>query len=412
MTAILLLLSLFSLPLLADESLALSSGNEISFTRFGVDGDSRLLFFPSDNNATETETAFAKSVAELGVEVIYPHLHASYFIASGSFSLNDLPLDDIVELIERIHTPDKKLFIAANEHTVLLVLQAMYEYQRRGKQYLPDGLIFFSPYLEKQSASAGSGIDYHPVVFHSNLPVYIFQPKSSSRFYYLKQTIENLSQGGSPVFAQVIADTRDAYHIWQGEITDNETRERARLPRRLKTAMRLLQYVEAAPFYPAASLAQQATEKIVHAGMHEHTGDPQPPALTFANLHDGKRWSLDEHKGEVVLLNFWATWCPPCVRELPSLGRLHERMQGKAFRIISVDVGEDEATIRAFLQKNNIRIDFPVLMDENGKTVQDWKITGFPTNYMLDKNGLIRYGLVGALEWDDVEVIELINSLL
>ncbi len=111
-----------------------------------------------------------------------------------------------------------------------------------------------------------------------------------------------------------------------------------------------------------------------------------------------------------MLLNFWATWCPPCVKEIPSLGRLKKKMAGRGVEVLSVDVGEPVETVRAFLKR--IPAAFPVLLDGAGKTVSPWQIQAFPTTYLIDRQGLIRYAYFGGLEWDAPEVVQVIESLL
>ena len=111
-----------------------------------------------------------------------------------------------------------------------------------------------------------------------------------------------------------------------------------------------------------------------------------------------------------MLVNFWATWCPPCVEEIPSLQRLTERLAGKAFRVLTVDVGEDAATVRAFMEQ--FTVDFPVLMDPGGTAVRQWRVYAFPTSFMVDRSGVVRYSLFGALEWDAPEVVARIEELL
>jgi thiol-disulfide isomerase/thioredoxin len=125
---------------------------------------------------------------------------------------------------------------------------------------------------------------------------------------------------------------------------------------------------------------------------------------------DGELIDLRAQRGKVVLLNFWTTWCPPCVEEIPSLGRLAKRLSDHPFRVISIDVGEEEQQVRDFLKE--VPADFPVLMDPDGTTIDPWKIRAFPTSFVIDREGRMRYGYYGGLEWDDDEVVALIEQLL
>ena len=139
-------------------------------------------------------------------------------------------------------------------------------------------------------------------------------------------------------------------------------------------------------------------------------GDPRSPVLKLVDL-TGKPHDLSDYAGRVVLINFWASWCPPCVEELPSLQRLQSRYDGKNFSVLPVDVGEDKDTIEQFLQLID-PVELTVLLDPEARAHHDWKIYVFPTSFLIDQNGIIRYGAVGALEWDNASVTEIIDDLL
>ncbi|WP_316367208.1 TlpA family protein disulfide reductase [Candidatus Thiodiazotropha sp. CDECU1] len=115
-------------------------------------------------------------------------------------------------------------------------------------------------------------------------------------------------------------------------------------------------------------------------------------------------------KDQVVLVNFWATWCPPCVEEIPSLNRLQENYPNQQVRIVSVDYRESPKEIEAFLEQ--IPVDFPVLMDRDGLTSLAWRVFSFPSSFIVDRQGRIRYSANRALNWDSKEVIEVIDRLL
>lgn len=141
-----------------------------------------------------------------------------------------------------------------------------------------------------------------------------------------------------------------------------------------------------------------------------YTGKEATPPLVLKDLN-GKKHDLNDFKGQVVLVNFWATWCPPCRVEMPSMWRLKQKLRGKSFIVLAVDMGEEEASVNAFLPEKMKR-DFVVLMDKDGEALRTWKVFAFPTSYIIDAKGNIRYALYGALEWDESTVMEKIRTLL
>jgi thiol-disulfide isomerase/thioredoxin len=113
----------------------------------------------------------------------------------------------------------------------------------------------------------------------------------------------------------------------------------------------------------------------------------------------------------VVLVNFWAAWCPPCVREMPSLQRLQDKLKDKPFTILAVNMAETEAEVRDFLA-HKVKVDFTILMDRDGQALKVWKVFVFPTSFVLGPDGKIKYGLYGELEWDKDDAVKIIEGLL
>ena len=139
-------------------------------------------------------------------------------------------------------------------------------------------------------------------------------------------------------------------------------------------------------------------------------GDDIPtPGFTLIDIK-GATHTLADYRGKVVLVNFWASWCPPCIKEMPGLQRLQEKLADQPFIILPVNVGEKKYKVWKFTKL----IDFtlPVLLDTRKETFAAWDATVLPTSFLLDTEGRIRYRVQGDLEWDSEEVIAVINDLL
>lgn len=137
-------------------------------------------------------------------------------------------------------------------------------------------------------------------------------------------------------------------------------------------------------------------------------GGPTPP-LALNDLN-GKPVKLENYRGKVVMVQFWATWCPPCLKEIPSMMRLQAKLAGQPFIILAVNMGETEKEVKDFLAKVNA--DFAILMDSDGKALGAWKVFVAPSTFLVDSKGNIRYTLQGGAEWDAPEYVTKISELM
>ena len=124
---------------------------------------------------------------------------------------------------------------------------------------------------------------------------------------------------------------------------------------------------------------------------------------------DGTKHKLGDYRGGPVIVSFWATWCPPCRKELPSMNRAWKKVKDEGIHMLAVNVGEDEDTIFAFT--GNYPIDFTVLLDESGEIINQWPIKGLPTTFVLDPEGRIAYRAIGGREWDDEKLLDIVRAL-
>lgn len=125
---------------------------------------------------------------------------------------------------------------------------------------------------------------------------------------------------------------------------------------------------------------------------------------------DGRQHLLGDYRGKVVVVNFWASWCVPCLREMPSLQRLKEKFGDRPFEIVAVDVAEPGNVVEA--SRDRMDIDFTILLDTEKAAMKAWGVTILPTSYLLDTKGQIRYQTVGPVDWETDSVLRAVESLL
>jgi thiol-disulfide isomerase/thioredoxin len=144
------------------------------------------------------------------------------------------------------------------------------------------------------------------------------------------------------------------------------------------------------------------------ASLKPYTGNAPTPPLVLTDLQ-GKSHDLNDYKGQVVLVQFWATYCGPCRKEMPSMNKMKAKMGEVPFSILAVDMGETEAEVKKFVDE--VKPEFTILMDESGKSINDWRVFAAPSNFIIDPEGKIRYTLFGGVEWDSDELIEKLKAI-
>lgn len=126
------------------------------------------------------------------------------------------------------------------------------------------------------------------------------------------------------------------------------------------------------------------------------------PDFSVTDLN-GKSKNIKEFRGKTVMLNFWATWCPPCRAEMPSMEKLWNKSKNKNFVIVAVSVDESSTSkVTEFIKKN--KYTFPVFHDVSGKLAEMFLIRSIPTTYIVDKSGVIVSKYLGAEDWSKLEI--------
>ncbi len=131
------------------------------------------------------------------------------------------------------------------------------------------------------------------------------------------------------------------------------------------------------------------------------------PDFTLADTQ-GKTWTLSELKGQVVFVNFWATWCPPCREEMPAMQKLLDIMPSDKFKMLAILNRDTLANAELFAEKNNITM--PILNDMGNNIGPMFGLTGLPETFIIDKQGVLREKYIGPAQWDSPEVIQLMTK--
>lgn len=137
-----------------------------------------------------------------------------------------------------------------------------------------------------------------------------------------------------------------------------------------------------------------------------------PKLLPEFSLYDleGNLIKIGDYKGKIVLLNFWATWCPNCRREAPFLEKLYNQFKANNFMVFRINAKESKETIDKYLEKNPSKI--TILLDEKNKVGNLMGVWAHPTSFLIDAQGRIRYRAMGMVDWSSVEVVTIVEKML
>jgi len=137
-----------------------------------------------------------------------------------------------------------------------------------------------------------------------------------------------------------------------------------------------------------------------------HIGDA---ARDFTVQDSDRKITLNQFRGQVVVLNFWATWCPPCVQELPSMMTMQDRLRGKGVMVLGVSIDVDGDAYHRFLKLHNVN--FLTVRDPEQKVATTYGTAGWPETYVIDRQGVMRRKFIGPVDWTSPEVMDFLGKL-
>ena len=374
-------------------------------------GDDRrilLIWLEESDEFRPLFEALLQGVRREGMAVWRINPLRSYFLERTPGNRNRLDGRGIAALIEHAVTvTDRQVAVVAAEHLSLAALRGVRRWQQstRSHERLA-GVILHYPNLYDTAPVAGEPPRLLPLARAVNVPLYVFQPELGTHGRRIKDLMQALWEGGSPAVLRRVSGVRDWWFMHDESESDpmDEIRAAA-LPAHMREA---IQWMDRQPVPKQAPVLGDDERRPRVRGLVER----KPAEASDFLLHAarGGEHRLRDTRGSVVLVNFWATWCPPCVEEIPSMNRLAERYEKRDFQIMSVNFMESAETILTFMEQ--VDVDFPVLLDPQGATSHAWNVFAFPTSFLLDRSGRIRYSVNSAIDWNEEEVISVIDALV
>lgn len=383
-------------------------GIELPVKVYPAEGDTLFLWLLPQSGERPAHRPLAEALHLMGVEVWQIDLLDAHFLPRTNDNMRDLSGVSVAALLRAAHQQTgKQIMLVASGRPAITALRGMRQWQLDGPggDYVLGAALNF-PNLMQATPVAGEPAIFVAEAHATNLPIFLLQPEYGVYRWHLEAITDTLQQGGAMVFSRMLGGIRDFYYLRRGEPEPEEQHAQDALPTQLLQIARLFERLERP--LQAASLPQPREGHGTRRGLIALDGTRQASPITLPD-HLGKTQRLADYDGNVILLNFWASWCPPCVEEIPSMNRMAEIL-GDGFAIVSVNFQESAEHIGDFMQM--VQVDFPVLMDSDGRVSAEWRVFAFPSSFILDREGRLRYSVNSAIDWEEQDVLDAVRKLM
>ena len=392
------------------KTLALSTGEDINLEVFDGGKSLRILWIASTPGIKPRQRQVAAALARQNMEVWLVDLAESLFLPHSTQTVRNIPAPLVAELIDVWLDMNhiSPALIVSNSYGAIPALRGIRSWQEKyhAKSNLL-GAVFFSPNFFTHVPTLGNSPSFIPELTATNVPIYLYQEAKNGNRWHLPAVLDALQQH-APVYTELLPGVTSMFYDEDKAPETYAVLEA--LPQKIqRAATRLARHKVPSRALPINAQTPVVTDSGLDSYLKPYRGKVQPQPFSLKNA-EGNHFEVRDFRNKVTVINFWASWCSPCVEEIPSLNRLNLAMQGKAFDLISINYAETPQHIRNFMRK--VAVDFPVLVDPNGALAGQWNVVAFPSTFVIGPDGNIHYGVNAAIHWDTPEVIQQINQLL
>lgn len=270
-------------------------------------------------------------------------------------------------------------------------------------------VVLMFPSLYVNTPAAGEDRALFPISFETALPINIIQPELGAQTNFIHETVRALRMGGSLVTVTLMPNALDDhYHYEDIETMAPKTALAIEAGRKKIEATAAKLNYSVAQLSPTERLNNPPKSTIVR-GLLPVEPPIAMPNIQLTDMNGHSVNVLKDYAGKALLVNFWATWCPHCVEEIPSMNNALAQLSDLPFDIVSISYRDSQAILEDFTQ--DVAVNFPVLMDRDGEVSAQWKVFAFPSTFLVDANGMIRYSINAGSIWDTPEMIEMLREV-
>ena len=402
-----LFLALNTLPAVAEEFSLVIQENEINIETMPAEGDFLVIWLVDHGEERPQFEMMLKAINNGGSEIWRIDLLADYFIPRSSENVRTLPGDGIAALLTAAHLrTSKQIILVAYDRMSLPLLRGVRQWQidYQGPSRLA-GAVLFYPNLFGPPPMAGQEPELDPIVWSINVPVVVYQPALGPHRWRLSEVMTALWAGGSPAFSYIVPDVRDWFFMHPPDQDPLERTATEAVPDNLRRLSLLLSGLPK-PLKPAELTGRQAVSAPVRGLVPIIPRIPAPP---FYLVNTGsERVHLKDYRGRVTLVNFWATWCPPCVAEMSEIEELYKKYGHRvAFMLVT---SEKPEVVNAFMEKNQYQM--PVFYLAGIQAPEALSFKGYPTTFIISRDGHVVSKKTGAANWNSKATQKIFEELL
>jgi peroxiredoxin len=344
-------------------------------------------------------------------DVWYLDTPEALFIDRSRITMRGLDGQFVKDLVNLATRDYQEVIVITLDVGAVPVLRGLRSWQEQASETARNrfkNLVLLYPSLFVNAPVAGEVPEFYPITTHSALPITILQPEQGAQSNSIQLTDRRLRMGGSLVNTLQVPIATDGYFKYQ-DIRMMAKDAIQRIPAVVDQKIKRLQKLK----YRVAtmeSIQLNSPESKIIAGMVKLKHPKPMPSFTLKSL-DGQQIRVPEdYQGKALLVNFWATWCPHCVEEIPSMNRALDHLAPDRFAMISVSYKDTQPIMEAFVK--DVKVSFPILMDFDGKVSEDWKVFAYPSSFLIDANGHIHYAINSGSIWDSPEMLSYLREVM
>lgn len=403
-----------------------NAGNALDVTVIGADHSHAPLFLWLTNQygRTEGERALAYALARRGATVWQVDLLDSLLLPRSNDSVRTINGHAVAALVEAGVKTGRPVVLVGLDRMAVPILRGLHHWQRTAPTtQAVAGAILLFPNLYRGTPVAGVSPQFLGIVSATNMPLMILEPERGVNRNRLSSLLDQLQAAGSQAYAQIIPDVRDYFplHLHQPEnqslaglpkiMKPAEAAAMQRLPDELLQATALLMKTpHPTTVLPINEMLEKPLQQQFGLIKHEPANAATNFDLPDLRGHLVRLMLPGKPMAGVTLVNFWASWCPHCIEEIPSMKALAAHYAPNQLRVLSINFKESPSAVAAFIKP--FGLDFPVLIDRDGAVAKQWGVFAFPSSFLVDDTGRVRYSVNASIAWDAPKVRVLIDGLL